>query len=61
MDITDQQVDQAAEIIERRASKALFSGGNLRDASVGAAMEVRQLWGLGFRSEDPSLSEPATR
>ena len=45
MDITDQQVDQAAEIIERRASEALFSGGNLRDASVGAAMEVRQLWG----------------
>lgn len=61
MDITDHQVDQAAQIIERRASEALFSGGNLRDASVYAAMEVRQLWGLGFISEDPKLSEAASR
>jgi hypothetical protein len=59
MYVTDHQVDEAAEIIERRASEALFSGANLRDASVGAAMEVRQLWGLGFRSEDPKLTEPA--
>jgi hypothetical protein len=61
MDITDKQVDEAAEIIERSASEALFSGSSLRDASVYAAHEVRQLWGIGFRSEDPSLSEAATR
>jgi hypothetical protein len=58
--ITDVQLDAAAEVIERHVRDALATGASLRDATVYAAGEIQQLWGLGYLSEDPSLNEAPT-
>jgi hypothetical protein len=58
MIVTDQQVDLAAEIVERHMHEALEAGDDLRDTAVYAVHAVRQAWRLGLVSEDPDLSEP---
>jgi hypothetical protein len=59
MTITDVQVDQAAEIIERYVRTALGCGDDLSDATVYAADAVREAWRMGFVSEDSELNETA--
>ncbi len=52
MYVTDEQVDEAAQVIERRMRKlagegpAIF-GRYLADECVFAACDIQQLWGLG--------------
>jgi hypothetical protein len=58
MIVTDQQVDLAAEIVERHVHEALETGDDLRDTALYAVHAVRQAWRLGLISEDPDLSEP---
>jgi hypothetical protein len=45
--VTDTQLDEAAEVIERHIRDGLATG-RLRDSTVYAADAVRELWGLGY-------------
>lgn len=58
--ITDAQLDQAAELIERHVRDVLASGSlrYLGDACVHATEDILKLWNIGFISADPELSEP---
>jgi len=51
MIVTDQQVDLAAEIVERHMHEALEAGDDLRDTAVRRCMRCgrRGVWGLSAK------------
>ena len=58
MIVTEQQVDLAVEIVERRVCEALETGDDLCYVVADAVHAVRQAWRLGLISQDPDLNEP---
>lgn len=58
MIVTDQQIDPAAGIVERRVREARETADGLWYVVAGAVHAVRQAWRPGLISENPDLGEP---